>query len=156
MSVDKVKVIQDALPADLSETRGEELGKRLVKRCSFLPTVSEIVEEWHIMCREKPIQNHFSWEHPAKPNRAMLQRIREIRETVASGHRFPEPPLTQDVIDFAHQFFPEMSDTLIRRNWQEITSCQLENRKEEQTNSRYRTVMNLSQNGVIELLMRKR
>ena len=148
-------IIKQALPDDLSEETGKKLAERLIKRCRFMPSVAEIIEEWHLMCREKSALVQFPTKRYAKPNRAMLQRIREIRETVASGHRFPEPPLTQDVIDFAHQFFPEMSDTLIRRNWQEITSCQLENRKEEQTNSRYRTVMKLGKEGTIELLMRK-
>ena len=134
---------------------GEELGERLVKRCKYMPTVVEILDEWHLMCRQQIRKAQFTDERHVKPNKALLARIREIREQANSGRRFPDPVVKPDVIEFAHSVFPDLSENLIRRNWQNITSCRYENEKELKNNCRYRTVMKLEKDGTIELMVRE-
>jgi hypothetical protein len=113
----------------MAEEVGEELGERLVKRCKYMPTVVEILDEWHLMCRQQFRKARFTDERHVKPNKALLARIREIREQANSGRRFPDPVVKPDVIEFAHSVFPDLSENLIRRNWQNITSCRYENEK---------------------------
>ena len=90
-----------------------------------------------------------------KPNRATIRRIRQIQRDVSEGKPFPQPETTPEMIQFARQYFRNISEETVTRNWLEISVCMRENEKETKNNSRYRTVMHLEKDGTIELFMRK-
>ena len=149
-------MLMKALPTSLSEEEAEKLAQRLVMRCRYMPSIAEIVDEWQLMAREKHMNSYYEANQTVKkPNRATIRRIRQIQRDVSEGKPFPQPETTPEMIQFARQYFRNISEETVTRNWLEISVCMRENEKETKNNSRYRTVMHLEKDGTIELFMRK-
>ena len=153
---EKNVMLMEVLPTSLTEKDAETLARRLVVRCRYMPSIAEIVDEWQLMARERHMNSYYeSNQTIKKPNSATLRRIRQIQRDVSEGKPFPQPETTPEMIQFARQYFRNISEETVTRNWLEISVCMRENEKETKNNSRYRTVMHLEKDGTIELFMRK-
>jgi len=138
----------------MTRDQAENLSRRLIIRYRFLPSIAEIIEEWRTMSREKCMKTPRSEICVKDTERSfVLQRLRQIRQDVAAGKRFPKPEISPEVTAFVRLFYPDISDALIRRNWLEIMNCMQHRQQQERERSPYRTVMHLCQDGSIELRM---
>ena len=123
----------------------------------FLPSIAEVIEDWQHLAKE---ERNRSWqqqnyERKQEPiDEAMRERIRQIQEN-AQKKTPTRPDLTEDLVAFARRHFPAITTEQIEANWLDISYCQRENEKEIRTKSAYRTVMELTPDGTIEILMRK-
>ncbi|MGE1062857.1 hypothetical protein NXG27_09575 [Megasphaera paucivorans] len=149
-------IIDELLPDTMTLDQARNLSRRLIIRYRFLPSIAEIVEEWRAMAREEYMKTSRPETGVKDTEKSrILHRLRKIRQEAAAGNRFPEPEVDPEVTMFARLFYPEISDTLIQRNWLEITNCMQHRQQQEREHSPYRTVMHLCQDGSIELRMRR-
>lgn len=63
-------------------------------------------------------------------------------------------PVSPQVMAFARQFFPEISERTVRRSLLDIMNCMSERQKETVAGSTYQTCMVLNEQGTITLVMR--
>lgn len=64
-------------------------------------------------------------------------------------------PVSPELVQFARQFFPEISETTVQQNRLEIMNCKSDREKELAENSKFRTTMAMTAKGDITLFIRK-
>lgn len=156
MNAQFVRVLKRSLPGELTAEQGEELGSRLAQRCTFPPTIAEILDEWRVMRRDMRRREAMPPPVPVRRNPAVARQVRAVRDLLQQGRPLPRGEVTPELRDFARRFFPDISDESIRRNWLEIANCMYDRQEQERTKSSYQTVMELEPDGTICLAMRMR
>lgn len=150
-----IEMVKESLGSDISVTQAETLAKRIVSSHKFAPSLADIVAEWQQMRKEMnrrvyeatPVSTTMSPETKRRVTETM-DRIRENRPKEYGG-------MSPHVMDFARQFFPDISEATARRNCLDIMNCMSTRESEIAAGSPYRTYMELNDNGMITLVIRK-
>lgn len=148
-----VRALKRSLPSDLTAAQGEELGLRLVQRCTFAPTVAEILSEWRTMRGEMRRRAAVTAPAPIGRKTAVPQKVRDIRHFLQQRQPLPKGEAVPALCDFARQFFPDISDDMIQKNWLEIANCMHDRQEEERTGRACRTGMVMEPDGTISLVV---
>ena len=135
--------------------QAKTLAKRLVATHKFAPSIAEIVAEWRQMRHEMNRRVYEAPKFTGHMSREAAQLLREAKDRIRDGKTADYSPVTPKVMRFVQQFFPEISENTVQRNRLEIMNCMSEREKETAANSKYRTCMAMSDNGMITLFMRK-
>lgn len=85
-----VRALKRSLPSDLTAAQGEELGLRLVQRCTFAPTVAEILSEWRTMRGEMRRRAAVTAPAPIGRKTAVPQKVRDIRHFLQQRQPLPK------------------------------------------------------------------
>jgi hypothetical protein len=131
------------------------LAERLIKRCKFAPSIAEILDEWSLFRREMNRHEDEQPAHTTATNPRILQHLKQAREALQRGESISQTVISDEMRQFVHTYYPEIPDSLIQKNWMEIANCMRDQKEQLLQNSRYQTVMHLTKEGVIELMMRK-
>ena len=150
-----IATLKENLASDISVTQAKTLANRLVASYKFSPSISEIVAEWKAMrmagnrrvYEATPVSTTMSPETKRRVTETM-DRIRENRPKEYGA-------MSSHVMDFARQFFPDISEATARRNCLDIMNCMSTREAEIAAGSPYRTYMELNDNGMITLVIRK-
>ena len=146
------KTLMKLLPDSLTVQQAETLTKRIVLKCKYFPSIAEIMEEYYLYSKELHKGKVLQFPEVRRTyDGRTAKKLHAISEFVKKYKKFPKQPVSPDIIKFARSFFPEMSEETIQRNWLEIANCRMERTRELNENSRYRTVMKLCSDGIIEL-----
>ena len=149
-----------ALPKDLSESDGEQLSQRIATECKYAPSISEIVNIWRMIKRERFQRRQYAIVESASdaedgPDPELLKKVKEHLR----GFKSHEPMPTRDIPKEAHEFisgiFPDLSETIIADDLTDIEYCMRERQKEERNHSPYRTTLRMGRDGHLELWMQK-
>ena len=84
-----------------------------------------------------------------------IRRVTETMERIREKRPKEYGAMSPHVMDFARQFFPDISEATARRNCLDIMNCMSTRESEIAAGSPYRTYMELNDNGMITLVIRK-
>ena len=149
-----MKMMAGAMPASLNWEKAAALLQRLTLKYRFLPSIAEIYAEWKAMEMEEKQGKYLVVPSPGPKRGHMPHYVKTRLAGIMSGNRPVLPPASKELITFARQHFPDISDEVIEKNRLEISACQREQAREEAGHKPYRTVMRLNGKGEVELLMR--
>lgn len=151
-----IHILKKQLPSALTDEQGQLLGERLVSRCKFPPSVAEILEEWNQMKREERRRTAPVLEYrPPSADPAIIGYLKQVQQTLRSRQPVPALSVAPDVWDFVRYFFPDISEPVVQRNVTAILNCRSDRMVQRRERSPYRTVMHLTEDGTIELSVRK-
>ena len=139
----------------MSVTQAKILANRLVSSHKFSPSISEIVAEWNLMRREMNRRVYEAAPVSATMNPETKRLLHEAKDRLHEGRTADFRPVSPDIMDFVRQFFPEISEKTVQRNSLEIRNCRSTREAEIASGSPYRTYMELNDNGMITLVIRK-
>ena len=102
---------------------------------------------------EPPRLRGYACLHDDEPEtkRRVTETIERIRESRPKAYGAMSP----HVMEFARQFFPDISEATAQRNCLDIMNCMSTREAEIASGSPYRTYMELNDNGMITLVIRK-
>ena len=150
-------LLKKKLPPSLTTTQGQELGERLVVRCIFPPSLAEILEEWRLMEAESRRSERAAlpeWtEQSLSPS--VRNRIEDVKARIRRREPAPFRPIPGECWAFVRSVFPEITETQVRQNLLDIQNCMDDQKRQRRTGDPYRTMMRLTADGNIELVMRK-
>ena len=150
-----VETLKENLGSDISVTQAKTLANRLVSAHKFSPSISEIVAEWNQMRKEMNRRVYEATPVSATMSPETKRRVTETMDRIRENRPKEYGAMSSHVMDFARQFFPDISEATARRNCLDIMNCMSTREAEIAAGSPYRTYMELNDNGMITLVIRK-
>lgn len=150
-----VETLKENLGSAISVTQAKDLANRLVASHKFSPSISEIVSEWQQMRREMNRRVYEATPVSMAMSPETKRRVTETMERIREKRPKEYGAMSPHVMDFARQFFPDISEATARRNCLDIMNCMSTRESEIAAGSPYRTYMELNDNGMITLVIRK-
>lgn len=149
-----IQTLRENLPSQLSAAQAKELAKRLITTHKFAPSIAEIIAEWRQLHRDRTRHVYASPSHTGKMSPKAARILQEAKDRICRGQTMEHRPVSPQVMAFARQFFPEISERTVRRSQLDIMNCMSERQKETVAGSTYQTCMVLNEQGTITLIMR--
>lgn len=139
----------------MSVTQAKSLAKRLTAAYKFAPSIADIVAEWRQLHRELNRRVYQAPPDFGPMNAKTKKLLDEAKDRLREGRTAEFRPISPEVMEFARQFFPDISEKTVQRNSLEIRNCMSTQKQEIAAGSPYRIGMAMDDKGMITLFMRK-
>ena len=150
-----IEMVKESLGSDISVTQAETLAKRIVSSLKFAPSLADIVAEWQQMRKEMNRRVYEATPVSTTMSPETKRRVTETMDRIRENRPKEYGVMSPHVMEFARQFFPDISEATARRNCLDIMNCMSTRESEIAAGSPYRTYMELNDNGMITLVIRK-